>query len=324
MEVKNKIVYNSDVIIRSREEVATLCLFYDQILLPYCSNLNCEFVEFQKKTDNRYIVTTTYLGLVFTDMFGEEQSSDSEIQIWEKENEILFDEKVFQRLNTESQFKVELRSDLTEVLPVFFDLPNTLINHSTNKIFIRHGVIEHLFRQDLFIPGIFIANSNTSKREIFKAAEAKNIFRYLLPQISKLSSDDILILRQKVKDTREGFSMHLQKLSTQVEAGLTANAKFDEISREALNIIETTVIPDYREFCRQLAFERTSFGGKVLDTAGKILEIDVAPWTPKFWGQTFKALGSLVGLFSDKENAYRSNTEQAYRFMHSCESFFSK
>lgn len=322
MEKQNKIIYNSDLIIRDRSEIATLCLFYEQVLLPYTYS-DGEFVEFEKISNTRYKINARGLDLGYTDLLGIERHSYSELPIWENENKVLFDEKVIQRIPTASEFKVSFDDDFTEALEVFFELPNTLTD-ANEKVFVRNDVIEHLFRQDLSFPGIFIPHSNTTKREILKAAEASHTFKYLLPQISSLSLDEILLLRQKLKDTREGFSMHLQTLSKEVEAGINAGAQFDEISREALKIVETSLIPDYREFSKQLTFERTSFGGKVLDAAGKILEIDVAPWTPKFWGQTFKALGSIIGLFSEKEKAFRTNKEQAFRFMHFCERYSKK
>jgi hypothetical protein len=55
--------------------------------------------------------------------------------------------------------------------------------------------------------------------------------------------------------------------------------------------------------------------GKVLDAAGKVAEIDAAPWTPKFWALILKAIG-MTALRSDseRENAL-SNRYQAFKFM---------
>jgi hypothetical protein len=36
MEIREfKVVYNSDLIIRDRSELASLCVFYDRVLLPF-------------------------------------------------------------------------------------------------------------------------------------------------------------------------------------------------------------------------------------------------------------------------------------------------
>lgn len=109
--------------------------------------------------------------------------------------------------------------------------------------------------------------------------------------------------------------MHLQKLSKDVECSLRGDESLEEIERRARSVIETDLIPDYREFRRQLAAERTRSGGRILDFAGKLFQIDAAPWTPKFYGQLLQALGVALLDTSSLETERVSNKSQAFQFM---------
>jgi hypothetical protein len=60
-------------------------------------------------------------------------------------------------------------------------------------------------------------------------------------------------------------------------------ADLKETANFAQSLIETDLIPDFREFQRQLRAVESRKWGKVLDAAGKIVEIDAAPWSPNFW-----------------------------------------
>lgn len=109
--------------------------------------------------------------------------------------------------------------------------------------------------------------------------------------------------------------MHLWKLSKGLEEHAKENAPVKEIAKYAKNLIETDLIPDYREFHRQLAATKAGRLEKFLDAAGKIVEIDAAPWTPKFLGLLLKAMGlSIVTAASEREQLL-SNKYQAFQFM---------
>ena len=186
---------------------------------------------------------------------------------------------------------------------------------SGNAPLIRLDLARHLLRNDIAIPQIFALATGRSSQDILVALEAAATFRYLLPKISTFHPTQILELRDKVKDTREGFTMHLWKLSKGLQEQANDGTSLSEIARFAESLIKTDLIPDYREFQRQLQSMRAEKWGKVLDAAGKVAEIDAAPWTPKFWALILKAIG-MTALRSDseRENAL-SNRYQAFKFM---------
>jgi len=109
--------------------------------------------------------------------------------------------------------------------------------------------------------------------------------------------------------------MHLQKLSKGLDGMVKTGEKLEDLKGYAQNIVETDLIPDYEEFRRQLEAEQAGKFKKVLDVSGKIMEIDAAPWTPKFWGLLLKALGmSAIETAADQKERL-SNRYQAYEFM---------
>jgi hypothetical protein len=122
-------------------------------------------------------------------------------------------------------------------------------------------------------------------------------------------------VRDKVKDLREGFSMHLQKLSRDVEDGLKSGESLDEIESWTKSVIETELIPDYREFRRQLVAERSGFWNKVLDAAAKVFQIEAVPWSPKVYGELLKAIGVTILTTTAEGEERLSNRSQAYHFM---------
>ncbi|HRH48884.1 MAG TPA: hypothetical protein PLP23_09030 [Panacibacter sp.] len=318
MEKKYEISYNSDDIIGDKTELSTLSIFYDKIILPY-SDAHGDLTEIRKNRKGLHEVISMDMTSKI-DFNGQTILTYEIIPKWEKENGLLFNEGVLERLPKKDKLDVRYDQNVSDIAFLLLKTPSVFgFTEDPNTFMVRTSVIEHLFRQDLNLPGIFTVRQGHSKREVYKAIEALHVFKYLLPQVSALNPEDILKIRERVKDTREGFAMHLQKLSADVEAGLNADAKYEEISSEALKIIETSLIPDYREFVRQLRPERVGFGGRILDAAGKILEIDAAPWTPKFWGQTLQALGTTIGLLADNEKDLRTNEKEAFRFMHLCE-----
>src|SRR5262249_37693074 len=146
-------------------------------------------------------------------------------------------------------------------------------------------------RDDLRSPELHVCGRQPTSREIMKFLEARSVFSYFLPGIGKLDEEQILKVRERVKDTREGFSLHLQTLSKGVEQRLKGGESISEIERFARSVVDTDLIPDYREFRRQLGAERRDFWKTVVNAAGKILKIDANPLTPKFWGQLLEAMG---------------------------------
>ncbi len=391
-----EVAYNSDLIIRDASEAATLCVFYDRVVLPYTNReSSCEFVgktgireelTREKFTNDIADWEVRYGTLFDAGVLSRLPAIDGLMKVVEREKTRLFveyprntyspgnlvhDGKAINKYSGDGSHEflshnyflfAELREneeviEEQETLVTAWDryvgpkgkrqyrcrlikarrlefewerhaldisvdtqISDLLSIHvdkyeSGNAPLIRLDLARHLLRNDISIPQIFALTTGRSSQDILVALEAAATFRYLLPKISTFHPTQILELRDKVKDTREGFTMHLWKLSKGLQEQAHDGTSLAEIARFAESLIKTDLIPDYREFQRQFLSMRAEKWGKVLDAAGKVAEIDAAPWTPKFWALILKAIG-MTALRSDseRENAL-SNKYQAFKFM---------
>jgi hypothetical protein len=388
-----EVAYNSDLIIRDTSEAATLCVFYDRVILPYTSRGSSRelvgkngvrdeltndiadwevrygtlfdagvlsrlpaidgldeekvvkrettrsFVEFPSEVYNpgRMVHDGKALGKNVREKFKIRSSQGCfafdrlgrNEEVIEEQNALVtaWDPKLGYKGSRQYRCRV-LKVRRTELyrerhaldISVDTQISDLLSIHvdkyeSGNAPLIRLDLARHLLRNDISIPQIFALANGRSSQDILVALEAAATFRYLLPKISTFHPTQILELRDKVKDTREGFTMHLWKLSRGLQEQANDGTSLSEIARFAESLIKTDLIPDYREFQRQLQSMRAEKWGKVLDAAGKVAEIDAAPWTPKFWALILKAIG-MTALRSDSERANAlSNRYQAFKFM---------
>ncbi|OLL32694.1 hypothetical protein BTH42_05580 [Burkholderia sp. SRS-W-2-2016] len=336
------IVYNSDVVLNDNADLATYCIFYDKVLLPHTTEATIgNVLEFTRSSGSNAAPTLLSVLEPSADRFihgAVHLHADSvlgeQLIDWEKRNKSLFQEGVLSRLpaGEEIDWKKEDGMTLTPTLANLIRKPTRLIKNTPSVygylslfhgdddvFFFQKDVISHLLRTDIVQPQIFVSKSARPVREVLKACEAESVFRYLLPRIALAEPDQILEVRRKVRNTREGFSMHLQKLSEGIESKLKGGEDFDEIRSFAQSVIETKLIPDYREYVRQIRAEKSGFWGKVIDPASKILQIDAAPWTPKFYGDLMKSLGFTFLAATSEKKQRQTNASQAYQFMYRVE-----
>jgi hypothetical protein len=220
-----------------------------------------------------------------------------------------FDEDLFFEMDSEEQFQTLTRMKNWELFKV----------GGEPSLSLRPDIIRHLCRDDLSLPELYVCGRQPASREIMKFLEAQSVFSYFLPKLRKLDEEQILLVRERVKDTREGFSLHLQRLSQGVEQRLKGGESISEIEQFARGVVDTELIPDYGQFRRQLGSERLGRFKTVLGTVKEVLSIDANPWTPKFWGQVLAAVGVSLDL-ADKRKEQLSNKNQAFQFIKSVES----
>lgn len=226
-----KIVYNSDLIVRDRSEAACLCVFYDQVFLPCLRSHRHEFPPSALPG-----VRDPYLGR-------------SDIENWNIEYGTLFDAGVLSRLPLPESERDISQEEVSAIL----SMPVRSIR-AGDRYYMEPALAAHLARTDIDFPQIFTTRPGQPiGRDILVALEAKATFSYLLPKLHIYHPTQILELREKVTSTREGFTMHLWKLSKGLEERAKEHSSVREIATFAKNLIETDLIPDYREFHRQLA-----------------------------------------------------------------------
>lgn len=326
----SEIIYNSDLIIRNASELATLCVFYDKVYLPHTSSSTSD-----KFAGARFYDVTMPRGI---DAKFEKEFVD-DVDYWGSVYKALIDEKVVERLpsppwgvtppkelleNLKLSEKIELltKSETLRSLSIsnkplgpLGETEESLGNPDhwvIKEYLIKQDLALHFLRNDLKLSQLFIYSGDRPSRDFLVGVEAKATFSYLLPELGYLKADQILEVRNKVKDNREGFSMHLQTLSKGIDDRLKGGEQYPEIERWAKNIIETQLIPDYRQFRRQLEAQRSGYWSNVL---GKAFGIDAALWSPKFWSELLKAFGfTMLAAISERKEML-SNENQAYLFM---------
>lgn len=328
----NAIIYNSDLIIRNASELATLSVFYDKVFLPYTTPATSDLLAgprvfsvklprgFDAKGEQEFFDDVGYWSRVYYPLIQEEVIERLPPPPWgdkpplEKLSTINLSERI--KLLTQDSTRTAQRSLAISNKPFGQEeVQDDFEKGVMKEDLIKQDLALHFLRPDLDLPQIFINDGANPSREFLKAIEARATFDYLLPALGRLNADEILEVRRKVKDLREGFSMHLQELSKGIEDRLKGGESLDEIEPWARSIIETQVIPDYRQFRRQLAAERSGFWNKVLDSTAKVFQIEAAPWTPKFYGEFLKAIGVAILTTTAERKEKLSNRSQAYHFM---------
>jgi hypothetical protein len=310
------IVYSSGMFIKNDSELATLSICYEKVYLPHLSDH--DLLLRIEEIDN-VVTEEEYWNIVSRAAIG-----------WNAKFDPLAAEGVLARLDPPEPHPLPPQRPSRAALSEYGGQLIRAMVQARNEVKAKGDPIlyaelmyviqfaYHLFRRDITLPQIFGAIGGP-QRQHFVALEAFATFKYLLPKINALESDEILELRRKLKDTREGFTMHLQKLSKGLDGMATAGEKLEDLKGYARNIVEAELIPDYREFRRQLEAEQAGKLKKLLDVTGKIMEIDAAPWTPRFWGLLLKALGmSAIEAAADQKERL-TNRHQAYELMRTVE-----
>ena len=285
---ENAVVYGSDLIVRDPAELTALCLFYDRVYLP---ELNLDHDRTSDAPDEhlkRWI------------------ESYAPIHEFDERYSSLFSQTTLQRL---------VLGQVPEVDGYKFMGQWDLIEMFRRGFGPYSDLSQHWARIDIPFPQINSGQDDIIPRESLKLALAESTFSFLLPATNALEPDDILALREKVKDNREGFSMHLQKLSANVEGRVNAGDSHEDIAKYAQSVIETELIPDYTEFMRQLqAHDKANTANKVLAPLAKVLEIESPVTSIKFWAELAKIIGFdvLKGVADDESY---TNKNQALQFM---------
>ena len=110
--------------------------------------------------------------------------------------------------------------------------------------------------------------------------------------------------------------MHLQTLTSDIDAQLNGGEFTEEIARYAQNVMETKFEPQYVEFKRQLASIKLRSAGKILDVVGRVFEIDASMLSPKFYADVLKFGKDVLQGGAEEVYDSLSNERQAYHFMH--------
>jgi hypothetical protein len=165
-------------------------------------------------------------------------------------------------------------------------------------------VSSHLTRSDF---SSNLAFDLPHRSENVNALLSEAAFKLVLPVVSNIPVDDIMELRLRTEEFREGFRSYIQSISLDARQLATAGAPITEIRRYCEELVSTQLSPLLAEHQRQLsALQAQKVAGK-FEILSKFLEIETGPWAPKFWTELFKILSSSANVTSTELIEKKSN-----------------
>jgi hypothetical protein len=327
---KLSITYSSGLI-PLPEIMSTLAVFYDEIWLPQPYYLDIEFYSrfgelygFFSKAD-------------FTSEYREAlEKSQLAFYCLKTKWVTLYKEgilKTLRPLSSEKFYKVSIPSQLVfpdtsyeGIYKFYMDkvlyLLKSYADKSSSEIIQADAFISfaspiligmHRVRQDKPSPELFISDPSDTCTSRLAGYLVHSLFQYYVPQLDTLNAEQILEVRDYLKDTKEGFTYYINQITDDVEQRIKSGNLTEMVA--AQKTFERKILPLYVEFRRQLAAKKTGYWANVLAASADFFKVDATPWTPKFYGELLKWLGVVLNLTAKDEEALLTNQSQAFQYL---------
>lgn len=301
--IENALSYGSRLNYDSSSEMTTICLLYDTVVLPHrvvhggilrVSEIDGQYTLVRDDDDwdddwSHEDYEAFYAGqtkeLIEAGVVRRASPPDNSVSIADAET--LFkkmDSQLIELLlqNAVLSTKVLRQNPLTRE---FEEQPNESYKS------IPCDLVRNCYRKDHNTPLAFSSSHSNAAAKLHLAASA---FRLVVPGVGSLRPNELLELREKTKDNREGFSAHIQELSGDLELMIRSGATEEEIKLAAEATVRTRISPRLSEFERQLHAIKAERKSGWVQVISSFLQIDSAPWSPKFFGQILQSLGALT------------------------------
>jgi hypothetical protein len=144
-----------------------------------------------------------------------------------------------------------------------------------------------------------------------------SLFSYRVPVLSKLTADQVLDVREHLKDYKAGFAELICELADDVEQRLQGGDRSSLAA--AKKTVERKLLPKYGEFRRQLQSKKSGWRSKILERGWKALQIDASPCTPRFYACLFEALFGSLNEAAQAHIESASSQSQAFQYLASLE-----
>lgn len=285
--------------------ISTLAVFYDKVLLPYPYFFDEAAPVFWTNSGKSLI----------------EKDVQDDFADWKHTMRPLIDAKIVEFLpppfikpeEFPSTFTKEVRSRINTLRGGVGKLPKGTLSTNWDMATGTFTFALHALYGSKPAPELFISDPSNKATARLAAYLVQTLFRFQFPRLSDLHPDEILEVREYLKDSKEGFVDLMVELTDDVESRLR-NGDSSELAA-ATKTVERKLLPKYREFRRQLNAKKMGFWSKVLARGAKFLQIDAAPWTPKFYGSILEGLfGTLDDAAQDDEKRYTSEG-QAFQYL---------
>lgn len=308
---KRKVTYSSGEcdVVNMEGILETLAVFYDEIWLPYPYGFDPEGPVLWSISipQSHY---TQYRDTVF--MMHEEYEK------WHNKWKPLFDQGILKTLPPPI-------TDLKEIPYGFAEVIRSKIGYQEDVSLSLFPLLSgelalaiHALYSPKPGPELFITNPVDTTTSRLAGFLVRSLFQLQIPQLQALTAEQVLEVRDYLQDTKEGFKDYIYTMVDDVEKRLKNGDKFE--LEAAQKIAERKILTSYDEFCRQLKAKKTGFWSKVLVSGGKFLQIDAAPWVPKFWGGLIGALFGSVDEAEKRAEEAQKNKSQAFQYLFTLES----
>src|SRR5207249_1171416 len=112
-------------------------------------------------------------------------------------------------------------------------------------------LLSHIFCPHKPSPELFISDQTDTRTSHLAFVLVQLLFQYQVPQIGTPNVEQILEVRDYLKDTKEGFTYYIHEMTDDVEQRLKGGNLYEiEAARKTF---ERKILPQYEEFRRQLA-----------------------------------------------------------------------
>lgn len=301
----------SSRLIPSRDEMASLAVFYDEIWLPHPCDLSPSGAKNLKGL---------YRELCGKDheipqLEAAQAKYESECEQWST----LFDEGILKTMPPFERFQSILGDDNTMSFSSYISWFERLPKEAkpfTNGTHHLESLVLAMHRLDAIkkYPELFISNVHDTSTTRLSGYLNDAIITCRIPVLTSLNSDQILEIKEKVKDSKLGYQQYLNQLADDIEQRILSGNENELVA--ARKTAERKVIPEYENYLKQITAKEFGFGTKVLSAGGKFLQVDAAPWTPKFWGAIIECFSSILGHAADRDkDSYLSNEKQAFCYL---------
>jgi hypothetical protein len=147
------------------------------------------------------------------------------------------------------------------------------------------------------IPGSLIHKMDITRFARLQAgALAMESINILIPSLANLEGEEILIVREKLKEQLIPFRNAMLRLAPLVREGIKTDASPHAIFKEASYVVETTIAPLMEELRNRVSKERERFWRKVLIKAGVIAPKIILNWASQ------NAIKAAIESFADAKD----------------------
>ena len=291
--------YIDDLTITNPELLATLCLLYDKVFLPhpYEHDPSCEAIMSMSFENERFreIERRNYLR-------------------WKDRNAELF------------------KGGALEVLPspiAVADMPRDLENRlclqlgpavrrlsSEDVLYGRTALAMHALYAKSPAPDFATSNKGPRSTTEVSASLASVIVGRNLPLLPALVSEQVMELRERTANTRDGFRLYLASLADDVEARTGAQRPPNEAAEETYR---RKIEPALEEHFRRELPEKVQWWAdivkRVAQGVGNVMTIVADPWKLKNYSKLAEGMADFVEKSADHIGKQRSNEQQTFQFI---------